>query len=327
MELLKTAESRGRENLMTILSSNCFEDGSKEVGQFWYIIQTRPYMRILHNMARISVEGKAYDKAVETVIEMLRLCEADNIGIREWLASLLIRVGRFEDALSFAQVWIDPRRPDIVPRGGCHFKPPSSQPLTAVKMSHMPSPWLRACFLYDAALAAFKLWGDCKLARQYLLLAAKQNPIILVKIMAKTAQQKTLNNSSRAMNSPEDASDYLWLAQDLWMDPEVWTWAQSQRDVKMLLVKKCSRKGCSNVEEDVAQFKRCGACHQVWYCGRDCQKADWKEHKQPCDEHIRYKATMKSITDGTPMPKGMEPFMGRGDQPGIVFNHTPTSRA
>lgn len=48
---------------------------------------------------------------------------------------------------------------------------------------------IKASFLYDAAYAAFKLWGDCELARQYLLLGSKLNPIVLVKILGKVEQQ------------------------------------------------------------------------------------------------------------------------------------------
>ena len=30
--------------------------------------------------------------------------------------------------------------------------------------------------------------------------------------------------------------------------------------------------------------KRCSLCAEVWYCGRDCQVADWKTHKAQCEE-------------------------------------------
>ena len=26
----------------------------------------------------------------------------------------------------------------------------------------------------------------------------------------------------------------------------------------------------------------CGQCHRAFYCGRDCQRADWKRHKRAC---------------------------------------------
>jgi hypothetical protein len=65
------------------------------------------------------------------------------------------------------------------------------------------------------------------------------------------------------MNGPEEAHDYLWLTQDLWMKPDVWKWANENPDVKKVVLKSCSRAGCSAAEETVTQFKRCSACHLV----------------------------------------------------------------
>src|ERR1043165_7878559 len=27
---------------------------------------------------------------------------------------------------------------------------------------------------------------------------------------------------------------------------------------------------------------QCGKCHQTYYCSKECQKKDWKEHKKSC---------------------------------------------
>ena len=89
-----------------------------------------------------------------------------------------------------------------------------------------------------------------------------------------------LSNSTRQLNSTEDAHDYLWLAQDAWMEKDVWDWANSHEEAKKALMKACSRDGCEVQEQKVAQFKRCGGCHQVWYCSPDCQKTDWTTHKK-----------------------------------------------
>ena len=87
------------------------------------------------------------------------------------------------------------------------------------------------------------------------------------------------NLRARAPNSLEDAHDYLVSAQEAWMKPDVWVWASSQQDAQSCVMKQCTRSGCENHEESVAQFKRCASCHLVFYCSRDCQKADWKTHK------------------------------------------------
>jgi len=47
------------------------------------------------------------------------------------------------------------------------------------------SEYTEANLPYTAAIASFKLFGDCTASRQYLSIAAKLNPIILVKILAR----------------------------------------------------------------------------------------------------------------------------------------------
>ena len=43
----------------------------------------------------------------------------------------------------------------------------------------------------------------------------------------------------------------------------------------------CARCGRARNETGEA-LHRCGSCRRVWYCGRDCQKADWPSHKALC---------------------------------------------
>ena len=31
---------------------------------------------------------------------------------------------------------------------------------------------------------------------------------------------------------------------------------------------------------------KCVQCHSSWYCSKDCQKADWKQHKRVCKEKV-----------------------------------------
>lgn len=41
--------------------------------------------------------------------------------------------------------------------------------------------------------------------------------------------------------------------------------------------------GCGKLRADLGYpFLRCGGCKQVGYCGKDCQKANWKQHKPNC---------------------------------------------
>ena len=41
---------------------------------------------------------------------------------------------------------------------------------------------------------------------------------------------------------------------------------------------RCGKKG-KGVEEGL---KRCMGCKKMLYCGKECQKKDWKEHKMEC---------------------------------------------
>lgn len=38
---------------------------------------------------------------------------------------------------------------------------------------------------------------------------------------------------------------------------------------------------CNNCKQENPN-KKCSACHQVTYCSKDCQEADWKTHKKVC---------------------------------------------
>lgn len=39
---------------------------------------------------------------------------------------------------------------------------------------------------------------------------------------------------------------------------------------------------CAKCNKTGKDFKRCGRCRAVNYCSPDCQKADWKRHKEQC---------------------------------------------
>lgn len=67
------------------------------------------------------------------------------------------------------------------------------------------------------------------------------------------------------MNGPEDAQDYLWLTQELWMESDIWNWADRDQETKASVQRLCSREGCQKVETRVAEFKRCAACKTVRY--------------------------------------------------------------
>ncbi|CAG2107503.1 unnamed protein product, partial [Medioppia subpectinata] len=49
-----------------------------------------------------------------------------------------------------------------------------------------------------------------------------------------------------------------------------------------ILFDKCKDKYCDNCFKRSDQLKRCAKCLRMYYCGKECQKNDWKYHKNEC---------------------------------------------
>lgn len=77
------------------LGKEAFTD---DVGHFWGLLETRPYMRARLGLAQCLFWVGKREEAVECYWEMLRLNPNDNQGVRDILISLLIELGRDEDA-------------------------------------------------------------------------------------------------------------------------------------------------------------------------------------------------------------------------------------
>jgi tetratricopeptide (TPR) repeat protein len=73
------------------LGKRAFEE---DVGHFWGILETRPYMRALGGLAGLLWEHGQRDEAVAQYREMLRLNPDDNQGIRYLLAACLVELDR-----------------------------------------------------------------------------------------------------------------------------------------------------------------------------------------------------------------------------------------
>jgi len=59
-----------------------------DVGDFWGILETRPYMRLRHSYFELLIQCGMMGKAVGEAEEMLRLCDNDNLGVRYELMHL-----------------------------------------------------------------------------------------------------------------------------------------------------------------------------------------------------------------------------------------------
>jgi TPR repeat protein len=49
----------------------------------------------------------------------------------------------------------------------------------------------------------------------------------------------------------------------------------------------CAKDGCGAL---IDESKKCSRCRLVFYCSRDCQRADWKVHKPKCNAAVEEKA-------------------------------------
>ncbi len=70
----------------------------EDVGHFWGILETRPFMRALEGTATLLWNMNRLDEAADTYNELLRLNPNDNQGVRYSLLNLLLTADRFDDA-------------------------------------------------------------------------------------------------------------------------------------------------------------------------------------------------------------------------------------
>lgn len=84
------------------LGKACFRD---DVGHFWGLLETRPYMRARQGLAQTLWEIGQRDEAVAHYHDMLRLNPNDNQGIRYLLLDCLLFVGRDGDAAKLIETY------------------------------------------------------------------------------------------------------------------------------------------------------------------------------------------------------------------------------
>ncbi|KAI1452531.1 hypothetical protein F4805DRAFT_26772 [Annulohypoxylon moriforme] len=87
------------------LPANIFENG---VGRFWGLVETRDYMRARFAAANALLQINtinAVEKALAHFQDMLRLCRSDNLGVRDIVPGLLLRLGREQECYDFLKWW------------------------------------------------------------------------------------------------------------------------------------------------------------------------------------------------------------------------------
>ncbi|KAI0469813.1 hypothetical protein GGR56DRAFT_668408 [Xylariaceae sp. FL0804] len=84
---------------------NLFEDG---VGHFYGILETRDYMRArcaaAHDLLCVDTV-QAVEAALDHFMDMLRLCRSDNLGVRDIVPGLMLRLGREQECYDFLAWW------------------------------------------------------------------------------------------------------------------------------------------------------------------------------------------------------------------------------
>lgn len=73
------------------------------IGDFWGVLETRPYMRLRRAYVDALTDLNMLGRAAEECQDMLRLCEGDNLGIRYTLMHLYAAMEREEEALELHQ--------------------------------------------------------------------------------------------------------------------------------------------------------------------------------------------------------------------------------
>ena len=78
----------------------------EHVGHFWGIPSTRPYMRARHALVEAILQvhtRDAVDAAYSHVMDCMRLCRKDNLGLRDMLPALMLRLGKVQECYDFVK--------------------------------------------------------------------------------------------------------------------------------------------------------------------------------------------------------------------------------
>lgn len=73
---------------------NMFDE--ENIGHFWGILETRPYMRARNTKVSILDDLGRYSEAIGECEDLLKLCESDNLGIRYRLIGLYCMLEKFD---------------------------------------------------------------------------------------------------------------------------------------------------------------------------------------------------------------------------------------
>lgn len=138
------------------LGKEAFEE---DVGHFWGILETRPYMRARAGLAECLWASGKHDEAIQHYKDMLRLNPNDNQGIRDLLMPRLIEMERDEEAEVLFKEYHDDGM---------------------------------ASWIYSRALLDFRKMGDSEISRKSLKAAVKSNHHIPAYLLGRKKMPQSL---------------------------------------------------------------------------------------------------------------------------------------
>lgn len=147
---------RGTEAGEVALGAEAFEE---DVGYFWSILETRPYMRARAGLAQALWEKGEREGAVEHYRDMLRLNPDDNQGLRYLLAGCYLDMGRDDDLAELLSAYEEDAS---------------------------------ALWLYTRAVAVFLREGDSERSRSVLAEALKTNSHVPAYLLGRKSMPKRL---------------------------------------------------------------------------------------------------------------------------------------
>jgi tetratricopeptide (TPR) repeat protein len=145
---------------------------ANEVGRFWGIVATRPYMRARLGLAHCLEDLDRREEAIEHYRELIRLNPDDNQGVRYSLLAALLLAGRDDEAAALLEQFGD-------------------EPT--------------ALWLYGRALSIFRREGDSRNARECLRVALRGNRHV-PQILADPDAWPGLEPAAYSLGSREEAA-------------------------------------------------------------------------------------------------------------------------
>ncbi len=102
-----TAKMIKEENILHAAPVGTFWNGDpfvNSVGHFWGIHETRDYMRARFAVAQVLERMGSKTSllaALDHLMDQLRLCRGDNLGVREFIPGIMLRIGKDQECYDF----------------------------------------------------------------------------------------------------------------------------------------------------------------------------------------------------------------------------------